>query len=521
MGDATATRGCEAEAVGRSVRAWRELREGGILREFAEFLSIPNDAGATGVGGVGPMVANASWLKRAFERRGMRAEVWGVPGEAGAAPAVFAELDVGAARTVGLYAHYDGQPAGGGWTVGPWSPTLFAGKAEDGAARLAMPADGERVSRDCRMYARSSADDKAPVVALSAALDALGAAGVRPSVNLKVLVEGEEEITSPNLPGHIERHAAALGGCDVWLFCDGSCDTFGERMLAFGVRGDIEVELCVWGPTHEVHSGHFGNVAINPAAELAGLLGSVRDERGRMAIEGFDAAGGACFDEEERRAMREAEGLGERMLGFLGMGELDGDASEGYFERLLRPSFNVRGLHSAGVGKGGSGEGGGSRNVVPAWARASVDIRSASGAHPGVLVDLFEAHARRRGFWVIDRERTAAERRERGRILTVTRDCGYPASRTAMGSAAARAVTRAVERASSGFDGGRVYRVPMLGSSMPMHAFASGLGAPVIVTPMANADSNQHSADENLRVGHLWYGIEMLACLLRMEWEGV
>jgi acetylornithine deacetylase/succinyl-diaminopimelate desuccinylase-like protein len=502
-----------AEGASGAVRAWRREHEGAVLGELVEFLSIPNVAGdAAG------MDANAAWIRGALERRGLRTELWRAAGDAAAPAAVFGELDVGADRTVGIYAHYDGQPCDAErWTAGPWEPAVFDGRVEDGAGRVEVPGAGGRAGEDWRVYARSASDDKAPVVAFCAALDALAASGGGPAVNIRVLIEGEEEVTSPNLAGHIARHRGALDGCDVWLFCDGPCDTFGERHVAFGVRGDVELELCVWGPVHEVHSGHFGNFAMNPAMELARLLGSMKGADGRVLIDGFEAAGSASFDDAERAAIAEAEGVDGRLLAFLGAGGMDGDgtAASGvsYFERLMRPSLNVRGLRAAGV----EGE---ARNVVPGWAKASVDIRSASSAHPHALVDLLERHAAGMGFFVLDREPTAAERRRHGRLLTVRRDCGYPASRTGMGGVAARAVTAAVERASRSFDGGRLLKVPMLGSSMPMHAFASGLGVPVVVTPMANADSNQHSVDENIRVGHLWWGIEMLAGLLSVSWDG-
>lgn len=488
-----------AFTAGQSVDLERFRAQHGpaVLRSFLDLLSLRNVAGEPG-----HLRANCAWIRSAFERRGMHTEVWRAAGDPDAAPAVYAALDVGAERTVGLYAHYDGQPTdASAWTVGPWSPAVFTDRIDRGGKRLQTPGDGETLDDDWRVYARSAADDKAPIVALLAALDALELSGAKPAVNLRVFIEGEEEVTSPSLPGLIAAHRAELAACDVWVLCDGPCDTFGERHVAFGTRGDIELEWCVWGPARELHSGHFGNFLINPAMELARLIGSMKDADGNVTIAGF-------YDDVEPTPNGGRPGAVEEALRqAAGVGVSEGGNEAGYFDRLTRHSLNVRGLRAADVGEH-------ARNIIPACARASFDVRTAGATDPAHLAGLMEAHAERMGFRVLHREPTDEERRAHARVLSVERLESYPGWRTPLDDEAASGVVSSVERAT----GGPLLRVPTLGSSMPMHAFGSALGRPVIVLPMANTDSNQHSADENLRVGHLWDGVRALTGVLTGGW---
>lgn len=467
-----------------------------VLREFMDLLSLRNVAGEPG-----HLRANCAWIRSALERRGLHTEVWRDPAIPDAAPAVYASLDIGAPRTVGLYAHYDGQPAdGAGWAVGPWTPALFSGRIDRGGVRLEMPEDGTTLDNEWRAYARSAADDKGPIIALLAALDAIQVSGATPSINLRVLIEGEEEITSPSLPGMIASHRDELAACDIWVLCDGPCDTFGRRHVAFGTRGDIELEWTVWGPSHELHSGHFGNFIMNPAMELMRLVGSMKDENGRVTVEGF-------YDGMETLGGETAGQIERTLRAAAGVGESEGGNTESYFDRLMRHSLNLRGVQAADVRER-------ARNVIPAWARASFDVRTAGGTDPTHLAALMEEHARRMGFRVTAHEPTRDERRSHPRILTAERLESYPGWHTPMDDRAALGVVHAVER-TLGID---VLRVPTLGSSMPMHAFGAVLDRPVIALPMANTDNNQHSVNENLRLGHLWDGIAVLVGVLLAGW---
>src|SRR4051812_9148819 len=188
---------CQAQTAATglrdSIRAWREAHEVEIVQEFTSLLAIPNLASDSV-----SIRRNAAALTEMFGRRGFTTRLLELPGSP---PAVFGELRTpGATRTVVLYAHYDGQPLNPRrWTSPPWQPVLRSRALAEGGTEIAFPAAGGRFDPESRIYARSASDDKAPIIALLAALDALRAAGAAPSVNIKLFLEGEEEAGSPHL----------------------------------------------------------------------------------------------------------------------------------------------------------------------------------------------------------------------------------------------------------------------------------------------------------------------------------
>lgn len=203
----------------------------------------------------------------------------------GSPPAVYGELLVpGATRTVMLYAHYDGQPADSRhWGTPPWDPVLRDGALAKGGEVLTPPPSG--YDGTWRLYGRSASDDKAPIVAALAAMDALRWAGRSLSVNVKMFLEGEEEAGSTHLREMLERHREQLDA-DLWLFMDGPVHQSRRMQVVYGVRGVIGMQWTVYGPTRVLHGGHYENWAPNPAVMLARLVASVRDENGRILIDG-------------------------------------------------------------------------------------------------------------------------------------------------------------------------------------------------------------------------------------------
>ena len=157
------------------------------------------------------------------------------------------------------------------------------------------------------MYARSASDDKAPALAMLAAIDALKAAGVPPSVNLKLFFEGEEEAGSGHLRRTAREERRRSSRADAWLFGDGPVHQSRRQQIVFGVRGVTGVELTAYGPSHGLHSGHYGNWAPNPVTMLANFIASMRNDDGRILIKNFydDVA---PITPAERRAHRRHPG---------------------------------------------------------------------------------------------------------------------------------------------------------------------------------------------------------------------
>ncbi len=480
-----------------AVRAWREAHGGEILADFATLLAIPNVASE-----LESIRRNAEHLRGALERRGVAVELWGQPG---VPPVVFGALRVpGARRTLGLYAHYDGQPVDPErWTFPPFAPTLATGPLEAGGTARPLPAPGEPIDPEWRLYARSAGDDKAPIAALFAALDALAAQDLRPTSNFIFLFEGAEEAGSPHLREILQAHRERLS-VDAWLFCDGPVHQSRRPQVVFGVRGVTGLEITVYGAARALHSGHYGNWAPNPAQLLARLLAGMKDEEGHVLVAGFyhDVA---PVSEAERVALAALPSYDEELRAELGLAATEGGGAA-LAERLLLPSLNVRGLASGSVGAT-------AQNVIPTEATASLDIRLVKGNDPERTLDLVEAHIRAQGYHIVRQPPDLAARRAHPRIARVVHEEGYPAARTSMDDPIAAVIVAAV-RLAAGED---PILVPALGGSLPLYLFTDLLAAPAVIVPIANHDDNQHAPDENLRLANLWYGIDLMAALLTME----
>jgi acetylornithine deacetylase/succinyl-diaminopimelate desuccinylase-like protein len=485
------------------VRAYRAAHELAILRELADLLALPNVAsdGAN-------IRRNASAIVALLEKRGVRATL--LDGEGGP-PAVFGELPAaGAKRTVVFYAHYDGQPVDPArWNGNPWEPVVRDGLLESGGKDVAWSSLSAPVDPRFLVYGRSASDDKAAIVGLLSALDALRAAGRAPTINVKFLFEGEEEAGSPHLADILRRNRERLG-TDLWLFCDGPVHQSGRKLVFFGTRGIIDVEITAYGALRRLHSGHYGNWSPNPAAELARLVAAMRDDEGRITIPGFsdDVRPPTA---EERRAVAEAPDVDAALKRELGLDRTEGGGDR-IESRILLPALNVRGFMAGDVGAKAT-------NSIPTEASVSIDFRLVPDQTPEKVRAKVEAFLEKRGFFLVRGSAPdTATRLAHPRVLRVEWGHGYPATRAPMDAAASRAVVAVLSEAA----GAPVVRLPTLGGSGPNFLFEQIVGGPVLGVPIANHDNNQHAANENLRIGNLWEGIEMYAALMARlgeEWR--
>ncbi len=483
--------------VAQEVRDYRMDNEERIVRELSEFLSIPNIASDT------PNIQrNAAHLVEMLEARGIETHILPITGRG---PVLFGKLiSSEAKRTVIFYAHYDGQPVdAAAWTDGkPFEPALRDAAIEAGGKRIPFPANSARHGAayhdDWRIYARSASDDKSPIVALLAAIDALRAKKIPLAVNLKVIFEGEEEAGSTNLQRTLELHKNLLGA-DLLITADGPVHQSGRPLVFFGNRGDIGMDVTVYGPVRALHSGHYGNWAPNPAMKLSRLLASMKDADGRVLIEGYydDVT---PLSEIEKKALAEMPENDADLERELGIAKPDGGGKK-LVELIMQPSLNIRGLRSAYVGEQ-------AQNVVPDRAEASLDARLVRGEDPQRKFEQIIAFIHKQGYYVIDREPTIEERRAHPLIAKIMNEGGYRASRTPMDLPVSKKVVEVVEGAA-----GPAVKMPTLGGTAPMFIFEE-LGLPVIGVPIVNADNHQHSSDENLRLGHFWRGMEIYGAIL-------
>ena len=478
----------------QAARAWRQGHERAIVSEFFDLLAIPNlasDGSNTR--------RNADAIVKMFEKRGVKAKLLEVPN---APPAVYGEIRTpNARRTIVFYAHYDGQPLDPKeWATPPWQPALRDRPLDQDGRIIPLPEPGARFDPEWRIYARSASDDKAPIIAMASALDALQAARIPLQSNIRFIFEGEEEAGSRHLGDIIAANKALLGG-DVWLICDGPAHQSRRQQIVFGARGGESLEITIYGPSHELHSGHYGNWAPNPAMMLAQLLASMKDSEGRVLIDHF-YDGIEPLSETEQRALAEAPNADEDLKREFALGRTDGGGKT-LLELLNLPSLNVRGMSSSRIGAQAS-------NVIPTTATASIDIRLVKGIDHREAVRRVMEHIRKQGYFIVDHDPDLQARMAHSRVAkVVSRESGYNAARTSMDLPISKAVIAAAESAR-----GPVIKLPTMGGSVPLDSIEKLLNVPTISTPIANHDNNQHSYNENLRIQNLWDGIELMAGLI-------
>ena len=478
-----------------AARQWRQQHERAILDEFFSLLAIPNVASDKE-----NIQRNAEFIAGMLEARGVEAQLVAVPG---GNPIVFGEITVpDAARTIAFYAHYDGQPLDPAeWASPPFEPTLRSGLLQTGGNTIPLPAPGAALDPESRIYARGAADDKAPIMALMVALDSLRNAGIALRTNIKFAFEGEEEAGSANL----ERTLAAnkeLFAADLWLMCDAPLYQTRQQSIIFGARGGSRLDVTLYGALNELHSGHYGNWAPNPAMLMARLLTSLKDESGRVLVKGFydDVE---PLGELERKAIDDAPPIDAMLMEEFMLGATE-NPGQSLLELIAQPALNIRGMASSRIGSQAS-------NVIPSEATASLDIRLVKGMSPQKTVNQVIAHIEQQGFHVVGTEPDAATRRAYPKVALITPSYGSSAVRTPMDWPLAQEVVRVVESAR-----GETVLLPTMGGGLPLENIERPLGTRTLIIPIGNHDNNQHSHDENLRVQNLWDGIELMAALLTM-----
>lgn len=486
----------QGNPAAQSAREWRQQHERAIVDEFVTLLKIPNIASDKE-----NIQRNAELIAAMLVKRGVPARLLSVNG---GNPVVFGEIRTpGATRTIGMYAHYDGQPLDPKeWASPPFEPTLRNRSLNDGGTVIPLPPAGTPFDPESRLYGRATADDKAPIIAIVAALDALQAAGISTKSNIKFMFEGEEEAGSQNLEATLAANRE-LFAADVWLMCDAPLHQTRRQSIIFGARGLTAVDITTYGPRTETHSGHYGNWAPNPALTLAHLLASMKDDNGRILIDNF-AAGVEPLTALEQRALAEAPNIDADLMKEMWLGSTD-NSPKRLVELVTEPSLNIRGMASSRIGNQAS-------NVIPATATATIDMRLVKGLDLKVAVERLMAHIRAQGFHIVDADPDAATRLKYPKVAKViVRPGDYNAARTPMDLPIAQEVIRVVESAR-----GPAIKLPTMGGGLPLESVERPLRTPTIVIPIGNHDNNQHGYDENLRIQNLWDGIELMAALLTM-----
>ena len=367
--------------------------------------------------------------------------------------------------TVLLYGHYDVQPPDplDAWVSPPFEPTI----------------------RDGRIYARGVGDNKGQHFANLLAVESLIARTGELPCNVVVLLEGEEEIGSPQLAGFVEKYRDRLDA-DLVVTSDGPVHETGRSCLVFGVRGVALFELRARGARSDLHSGNWGGVAPNPLWTLVHCLGTMKSAEGEITIDGF-------YDDVlpptplERRALDALPYDVEEVKSDLCLDELDVPADRPIADRLAAwPTLTINGWRGGYAGEG-------TKTVLPCEAVAKCDMRLVEGQTRDDILAKVEAHVRRHAPGV--------------EFVPLG---GMDPSKTPLDSPFAEPIRRGITEAQSE----EPLTVPALGGSLPDYVFTKVLGVPAFGVPYANPDEANHAPNENLEVERFFAGIRTGAAIL-------
>ncbi len=470
---------------------------------YRELLTYPNDAHRPD-----DILRLVGYLEGQFRERRFTTERFVTAGS----PLLFAERrSARATRTILIYLQADGQPVDTSrWhQASPWTPVVKERQGEgewrelpwdrlEEALRTQL--DGARAWEDWRIFARSASDSKGPIAQFLSAVTLMDEAGIAPDFHMKVIIDTQEEQGSPHLPAAVLAHREKLAA-DMLVIFDGPPHVSGAPTLKFGARGIATATLTTYGPVAPQHSGHYGNYLPNPVFHLSRILASVKDLEGRVTIPGwYDRV---TLDPETKRILAEIPDDEPAILRAMGVAvaERVGDNLQ---EAVQYPSLNVRGMQSAWMGSD-------ARTIVPHEAVAELDIRLVAESDADHLIGLLRRHIEQQGFHLLDRAPTMTERLAHPRVATLTYNRAYGAFRTPFHSAPGRWLTGAFVH----LFGEEPIRIRTSGGSIPISPFVETLGIPAVTVPTVNPDNNQHSPNENLRVGNFVGGIRIILAVLQ------
>ena len=462
------------------------------ITDLRDFVAIPNDALNSDA-----ISDNLFWLKKKFSERGFNTTEL----ETDNHPLFFATMPMEDGKpTILIYMHFDGQSVDASkWDQPSPYRTVLKKQGPKGFETIEFSALDEDIDYEWRLFGRSTADDKGPIIMFLNAIDLLKKEGKTIPFNIKVILVGEEERGSKPLPKAVKVYRELLEA-DYLLINDGPMHSTGKPTVVFGCRGITTMTLTTYGPVKHQHSGHYGNYAPNPGFQLAQLLATMKDTQGKVTVSGY--YDGISIDEKAMALLRSvpenADDFADK-LQFKTAEKVGGF----YQEALQYPSLNIRGLNSGWVGNE-------VRTIVPESATAELDLRLVPETDGNRLKQLVKNHITEQGFHLIDHAPTKEERLAHDRLITVTEGSVTDAFRTDFDHPFGQFL---VNTLGSTFNED-VVQIRIMGGTVPIAPFINELDIPAFIVTMVNPDNNQHSPNENLKIGQLAYGIQAFYSML-------
>ena len=461
------------------------------IESFREFLSIKNDANFKNE--MKPLI---EWGINNFQKYGFEVERLETP----ELPLLLASKVISEdLNTLLIYLQFDGQPVDKSkWDQeNPYEAVLKERvnneyKITDWS-RLDNITFDDIKKGDLRIFARSASDAKGPVMMIINALEIMKRNNIELEYNLKIIMDFEEEISSPNLADAVKKYSSKLKS-DALLIFDGPKHPSNLPTLTFGARGISDITLITYGPIVPQHSGHFGNYAPNPIFRMSEILSSMKDPNGRVTIPGF--YDGIELDEKTLKILAEVPDDEEKMMDDMQFKKPD-NVGKNYQESIQYPSINVRGIESGWVREE-------VRTIVPSECIAEIDVRLVLESDPIRLHNLIKSHIEELGYYVIDRRPTKDERLKHNKIVTFVSSFDYDAFRTDIESEIGKWLVKSLKKTF----GIEPVKKRTSGGSVPISPFVNTLGIPAVTVPTVNQDNNQHSPNENIKIENYITGIE-------------
>jgi acetylornithine deacetylase/succinyl-diaminopimelate desuccinylase-like protein len=428
------------------------------LRELQELVAIPSIS--TDPNHQQDMLRAAQWIEAKFNSLGFTTQIFKTEKH----PIVFAEyITSPTAATILVYGHYDVQPPDplDLWETGPFTPTI----------------------RGEHLYGRGASDMKGQMIASIKAVEALLQFDAL-KVNVKFMIEGEEEIGSPSLRKFLEDHQDLLAA-DIALNPDTGMISPSTPTITLGLRGVAHYEIRIYGPDHDLHSGMFGGIVHNPAQVLCDVLSGMHDETGKVTLPGFYDRVRQLSDDEKvelsRLPMTE-----ETYLRQTGVPKLWGEPQFTPVERLgARPTLEINGLYSGYIGEG-------SKTIIPSYSMGKISLRLVPNQEPDEIIAQIREYLEKKIPDTVRWEMVGPR--------------GAPASIVDRDLPATQALKKALEAV---WGTSPVYKLE--GGSVPVVASMEQiLGLKSVLTGFGLPEDNIHSPNEKLHIPTWKNGIDTL-----------
>jgi acetylornithine deacetylase/succinyl-diaminopimelate desuccinylase-like protein len=461
--------------------------------ELYGFFSLPNDANHPD-----QIEPNVQWCEKVFSKRGFqtkRLETETVP--LLLATRTFPE----AKKTVLVYLQVDGQPVDTTkwFQPDPYVPALKERNPNGDWKIISWDRLSGDLNLDWRIFSRSASDARGPDMMFLKAMDVINDLGISPNFNIKVIMDFEEELGSPHLPKTVLEFKNELAA-DMLVIFDGPRHLSNEPTLSYGARGIATISLEVFGPRVPLHSGNYGNYAPNPAIKLSKLLASLWNDDGRVAIPGW--YDGITISDEVKAILKQVPDDDAKIQKDFGIASTD-NIGENFQEAIQYPSLSILGLQSAWVGKQ-------TRTIIPATATAELNIRLVKETEGERMVNLLKDYIVNQGYFLVDSQPTEEERMTHDKIVRFNAEISYGAFRTDFDTEVGQWLRRGMRRAF----GKDPIQIRTSGGSIPISPFVITLGIPAVAVPTVNPDNNQHSPNENIRLGNYIDGIKTITSIL-------